>query len=104
MAAPKGIKSFLQYTLRLPHLWWGKKIAKEHYPNDWQRGHKEIVLTGYAEACGDDLEAMTFVADDGETYKIIEQTLKTYWREKRFKGNVYICVMLFIHLYALMHI
>jgi len=36
MAPPKQLKDYLNKLVHLPHLYWGKTVAKEFYPDDWK--------------------------------------------------------------------
>jgi hypothetical protein len=91
MAPPKHLKDYLKKQLHLPHLYWGKKVAKECYPDDWQTGSQLVQLQKYHPAQGEDHESLGFMADDDDDYKIVLQSLKTYWSEKRFEGTRNMC-------------
>jgi len=43
-------------------------------------------MNKYHAAQGNDDESLSFMADDNDDYKIVLQSLKTYWGEKRFAG------------------
>ena len=89
MAAPKTIKEYIGKVLLLPHRWWGDKIAKDSYPQDWQKGHTEITLKNYVPAKGTDVESLQFVTDDGEEYLIVEKDLKRYWKDVTIHTCIY---------------
>ena len=88
MAPPLCIKDYIGKVLLLPHTWWGEKVAKESYPNDWRKGHSEITLLEYVSKKRNKVESLRFEADDGETYVIAEEDLKKFWTDKRFKGHL----------------
>ena len=93
--APTTLAGFLGYKLRLPHTYWGKDAAK-FYPEDHKTGYSVVVLKTYVPATDDDHECLEFMADDGEMYKIVHQSLRTYWTQKRFEGEVLIVYCLFV--------
>jgi hypothetical protein len=97
MAAPKQIKDYVGLVLQLPHTYWGADVAKQFYPNDWKSGSQEVKLERYVPATKSDAESLEFTADDGDTYKIVLVSLKTYWAQKRFQGSpIYISVCLWL--------
>ena len=103
MATSDDIKFFLNEELWLPHLWWGKEIAKDCYPNDWQKGHSVVVLEKYVPATNSCEETLAFTADDGEEYYIIRSDLKHYFKQKRFPG-ISMRVLNFVSLLFCFHV
>lgn len=92
MATLKDMKLYVGKNLRLPHTWWGDKVAKKFYPTDWQTGHSVVKLTGHVAKAKGKEECLTFAGEDGETYLIGKSDLDVFWREGRFEGSVLVTV------------
>lgn len=86
MATSEALQKYFGKDLRLPHLWWGEKVAQTHYPVDWQHGHSVVKMTGHISKTRGKEESLTFKAEDGETYVIGKTDLDLFWEEGRFEG------------------
>ena len=84
MAAPTEIKDYLGKKVHLPHSYWGKNDAKTYYPGEELNGSRCYTLIDYQPAEGDDSESLGFDVEKDDRYRIVLQSLRTYWREKRF--------------------
>lgn len=84
MGAPSTIKEYIGLELHLPHTFWGPDDGEKFYPGEYKTGSRLVVLKKYIPADNDNVESLSFTAEDNDDYRIDLTSLKTYWSQKRF--------------------